>query len=78
MSRFSSVLCSRVLVNSSVSLSVMFALGLRRLLCIRSAQEQSAICYIQQYYDDKNRRRDDDDDWGDCELVISSFFFRTP
>ena len=64
-------------MNSSVSLSVLFALGLTRLLCIRSAQERSAICYIQQYYD-KNRRRDDDDDWGDCELVISSFFFRTP
>ena len=45
MSKFSSVQCSRVLVNSSVSLSVMFALGLTRLLCIRSAQERSAICY---------------------------------
>ena len=62
MSKFSSVQCSRVLVNSSVSLSVMFALGLTRLLCIRSAQEQSAICFLRQCYDDKNRRRDDDDD----------------
>ena len=52
-------------MNSSVSLSVMFALGLRRLLCIRSAQERSAICYIRQCYDDKNRRRDDDDDGRD-------------
>ena len=45
MLRFSRVLCSRVLAHSSVSLSVMFALGLTRLVCIRSAQERSAICY---------------------------------